>query len=515
MSKRLLCSGCWVIDLAKNFLGQIVAMLPSLDGMKRQLDRETGRRFSAFNLFNMNEDATSRILAFLFDPHEAHGQRDVFLRLFIARFVPEWTGAFRYDLAKPVSTAQKIDTTISDGTHWLGIENKIFDALEQKDQVDRYLRALKNKARFDNYRLVYLSLKGTRPTDFSFTLAGQTEHDDKFVRGAWVPSLANENGNTASANILDWLADCRKECQAENIRWFLKQFSVYVRSVIIAERESDMTDAGIVNLALFNRDNLQGALLIAKNGDEIRNRVIRELLTDIETRLLQLVHQRGADWELVVDWKGGRWSETPGARWLPILLRRKHWPAMVGANFQAERNGPDGIIFGMLAPTEAQWKRDSQSVSYYGDQQNFIGDEARLALSKVLKVENPSASFWLMYEELTDAEGQNISHWKDTDTVTRLYVEKGAVCDGIVAKIRVLADAADKVLDVASRTACHDCQGGTKVRLRAMSKSAFRSIAALSSPLSAGQPRATVGNYRYWDHLGGATLCTCLSETIL
>ena len=119
---------------------------------------------------------------------------------------------------------------------------------------------------------------------------------------------------------------------------------------------------------------------------------------------------------------------------------------MVGANFQAERNGPDGIIFGILAPTEVQWKRDRQSVSYYGDQQNFIGDEARLALSTGLKVDQ-SANFWVMYEGLTDAEGQNISHWRDTDTVTRLYEERGAICEGIVTKIRVLADAADKVLN--------------------------------------------------------------------
>ncbi len=51
-------------------------------------------------------------MSFLFDPKEAHGQGDVFLRLFIERFAPEWTGAFRYDQAKPAWTAERIDASL-------------------------------------------------------------------------------------------------------------------------------------------------------------------------------------------------------------------------------------------------------------------------------------------------------------------------------------------------------------------------------------------------------------------
>ncbi len=383
-------------------------------------------------------------MAFLLDPREAHGQGDIFLRLFIARFVPEWTDAFRFDRAKPASTAERIDATLSDGTHWLCVENKIFDAPEQKGQVDRYLRELKSKAGFDSYRLIYLSPKGTPPSNFSFTDAEKSKHAGKLINGAWLHSVASEADKTAIANILDWLADCHKECQAENVRWFLKQFSVYVRSVITAERELDMTDAGIVELAIFSEDNLQGALLIAKNGDDIRNRVIRNLLRTIETSLSQLVQQKGLDWELVVDWKIGRWSEQPADKWLPIQLRRHHWPAMVGASVQAER--PYEIILGILAPTEAQWKRDKQSVQYWGDQQDFIGDEVRLALSSAVGMQTLSNDWWVKYDWLDDAEGRNISNWKDIDTVMRLYKEKDAICDSIIAGMRALADKADKVL---------------------------------------------------------------------
>src|SRR5947209_19667616 len=106
-----------LVNVSKPFLSQIVAMLPSLDAMKRQLDQETGRRFKAFDLFNTNEDATSRVLAFLIDPKETHGQGDAFLRLFIEGFVPEWSGQFRFDHAKRGSTGEKIDVSVTDGVH--------------------------------------------------------------------------------------------------------------------------------------------------------------------------------------------------------------------------------------------------------------------------------------------------------------------------------------------------------------------------------------------------------------
>ena len=121
----------------------------------------------------------------------------------------------------------------------------------------------------------------------------------------------------------------------------------------------------IVKLALYNEDNLQGALLIAENAKEIRNTIFKKLLRDVETRLLQVVQHKGSDWKLSLDWPRGRWCKTPEARFLLILLRRNSWPAMVGAAIQAERNGPDEVFVGICGPTEATWNADGQAVPYY------------------------------------------------------------------------------------------------------------------------------------------------------
>jgi hypothetical protein len=48
--------------MPEGFLSLIVTMLPAFREVEHRLDRETDRRFNAFNLFAMNENATSRIL---------------------------------------------------------------------------------------------------------------------------------------------------------------------------------------------------------------------------------------------------------------------------------------------------------------------------------------------------------------------------------------------------------------------------------------------------------------------
>ena len=75
------------VPMPEAFLSLIVTMLPAFRSIEQRLDRETGRRFNVFDtLFPMDERATSRILEFLLDPTEAHGQNDVFLREFIRQF---------------------------------------------------------------------------------------------------------------------------------------------------------------------------------------------------------------------------------------------------------------------------------------------------------------------------------------------------------------------------------------------------------------------------------------------
>ncbi len=276
-------------DRTEGFLNQIVVMLPAFHAVEERLDRETGRRFSAFEPFTLDEPATSRMLDVLLSPIGTHGQSDLFLQLFINRFVPQWRDTFAGVGQKLATTNQRIDVTISDNDRWLGIENKIFGAQEQKWQTDRYLDALKQasgQSQSGDYRLVYLSPKGEPPTEYSFTKEGKERHQGKLVIGAWLSPLAGTDAAQEAAresrgtnlarieNSLDWLAECEHKCRADNVRWFLRQFQTLVHNRLIGEEELNMTGDAIVDLALRSIDNLDAALRIADQSPRIRERAL-------------------------------------------------------------------------------------------------------------------------------------------------------------------------------------------------------------------------------------------------
>jgi hypothetical protein len=165
----------------------------------------------------------------------------------------------------------RIDVTICDGSHWLGIENKIFDAPEQNRQAERYLISLCAAPSQKDYRLVYLSPRGAGPGPFSLPAKARCQHGAHLLCGAWAKA---EGDCDQMASISDWLVDCQNQCRAENVTWLIRQFAAYVESVNAVQKEADMIDTEIVGLAFKDQQNLEAALRIGNSTGEIRRRVI-------------------------------------------------------------------------------------------------------------------------------------------------------------------------------------------------------------------------------------------------
>ena len=121
-----------------------------------------------------------------------------------------------------------------------------------------------------------------------------------------------------------------------------------------------MVDAAIVGLALKDPQNLEAALRIGTSFDEIRRNVASIFLRCVQERLVEWVLQQGEDWEVVVKWDGGNWVEQPGKKWLPLLLRKRAWPELVGVAIQAEEPGPCKVFIGICGPTQDFLERDGQ-----------------------------------------------------------------------------------------------------------------------------------------------------------
>ena len=96
----------------------------------------------------------------------------------------------------------------------------------------------------------------------------------------------------------------------------------------------------------------------------------------------------------------------------------------------------------ICAPTREAWERESRvNMQLYGEQNEFIGQESRRRIAKAIGREEPQNPWWVQYESLRDANGQDISDWRDTTTVTRLYseTEKSEVCEHIKGRMLYLA----------------------------------------------------------------------------
>jgi hypothetical protein len=428
--------------MAEQFLALIVTMLPALQNIERRLDQEAGRRFNIFeNIFTPNEVATSRVLAFLIDPAEAHGQGDVFLRAFIRKFVPKWQGTFSFSKACKALTSEQIDVVISDGTHWLGIENKIFNAPEQKRQAGRYLEALQQKALDqESYRLIYLSPTGTEPSNYSLPPCDKELHGSNLVIGAWALPSEDDDQPAAAISVLDWLVECRNQCRAESVAWLLRQFSNYLNSVIAGIKEADMADTAIVGLALRDPKNLDAALRIGENYGEIKRVVVKNFLQFIYDGLQAWAKERGEDWEVLTTWPSGSWIDKPDKKHLPVLLRKKSWPTMVGVAITAEQNGPHEVFIGIHGPTEKAFLKDS-GASAYDASTIFIGQESRNRIVNAITAPVKQRSdWWVFYDEyMTDSTGQSIFDWRDSTIVIRLNSEQVTLGNFIIGRITSLA----------------------------------------------------------------------------
>ena len=199
-----------------------------------ELDRRAATRFSLFDFFHERETDLSRVFGGLLDPGGTHGQGDRFLRLFLnevrkvlenelrERFPARNLRDGRVYLEHHTDTGRSIDIVVTvRGDTWIGIENKPW-AGEQPNQVSDYLRYLRTKAGPEtdpDAWIVYLSGDGGPPE----TLPDEPEEQKR------CPTLPYRGAERGSPSLENWVEECRTECEAERVRWFLTDLLEYIR----------------------------------------------------------------------------------------------------------------------------------------------------------------------------------------------------------------------------------------------------------------------------------------------
>lgn len=226
----------------KNFFASLSPAVDIATRAQAELDRIAATRFSVFGYFRERETDLSRIFADLLNPSGSHGQGDSFLRIFAAELTRQgskWSnklGAIlpnvsldgckphlefwtekggRIDIVLEIPYEEKCDVFL------LGIENKPW-ADEQEGQLTDYLDTLLKETP-KNARMLYFSGDGSGPSD----KAWKGSDDDNRKLCLTVPYRQNSDEHPSLEN---WIQQCREQCEAERVRWFLKDLLEYIKS---------------------------------------------------------------------------------------------------------------------------------------------------------------------------------------------------------------------------------------------------------------------------------------------
>jgi hypothetical protein len=261
------------------------------------------------------------------------------------------------------------------------------------------------------------------PSEASFPKKERDDCGDKFILGSWVPPPPEKRKKSKVVpvgDILSWLDKCIKECQADNVRWFLKQFQSYIRYEILQERKADMTEEAIIRIALCDSRNLETALRVANVGQKIKEEVLKRFLSRVKGEMEQIRQPLGPEWQVQSNWPGGDWTINTTTANLPILLRKNAWPDMVGVAIQAEFPGPKGVAIGIMAPTQEGWKNQQklrdQTYGVPGDHiGNLITPKDRSGLDALVKNKEERNEWWVCYKQIREND------WTGITTIVKLH----------------------------------------------------------------------------------------------
>lgn len=333
-------------------LSEVTPRLQAARRVERELDRHLSRRFNVFKYLRTDELGLSRVIADLLDPDAEHGQGTLFLREFLES-IPESrdvSQSIRTDASNPIKVVterliprgRRIDVSveipIEDGLYCLAIENKPY-ADDQDRQIADYLRFL-NQRYGERFLLVYLPPHEREPSESSVTTDELEEWGERF-------QVMPYSGGDYS--LADWVAACRKICEAEKLNWFLSQAEIFARQRFgESNMTSDAESREIRAYLLENPTQLQAALAIHDAWPAVRDEVcegfFRHLRNYVEACFKEKLPDFARDLRIQDNFGGQKQYSNS----IFIGLENRPW-YRVGFQSHA-RQGPNSWLWGVKAP---------------------------------------------------------------------------------------------------------------------------------------------------------------------
>lgn len=248
------------------FLHDVYQTLEEQRAEARKTELRDANRFNPFEFFTSDENGLSAVLAFLLNPEEKHGQGDLLLNAFLkhmklhsflaydrVKITTEKTlnqSSRRHDIFIEAFLGSKLSWTIS-------IENKLHNAVDQKDQVKEYLEDLAKQhyAKDQQYCLIYLPPHEREPSENS-------------IKAEDVQNACKENRLKLvdAAGVITWLENA--PIFADKIKQFIEYFIRFLKQDILGEAVED--NKVLVNKILEDAKTLDSALEIMAIENQVR-----------------------------------------------------------------------------------------------------------------------------------------------------------------------------------------------------------------------------------------------------
>ncbi len=343
------------------FFAALTARLDIALSTEQRMDRQLARRFNVFDFVDTQETGLSRVVAYLLRD-DSHGQGSLFLEALLGGLeCHDWEldGCRTSVTTEQEASGRRIDIVVDisggSGRRCLAIENKPY-AEDQPRQVADYLEYLGWKYGPD-FVLVYLSPTGEAPSESSLTRAELPRVESRFRilpyvrRGEDDREDGFDRVRSHEYSLAEWFAECRKACDVDRLRWFLRDGERFCRRKFGDKTMS--TDSEMQQVEEFLRSNathMRTALTVVNAWPGIRDKVIDEFYNALYHRIKEGAER---DKDIPAD---VRFRRSSSRRSWGLALTRGDWTAGHApppeVTVLSENSGLDAWFFGVRQADE-------------------------------------------------------------------------------------------------------------------------------------------------------------------
>ena len=387
----------------ERFFAELVPRLDSARVLERELDRKLAHRFNVLDYLREDELGLSRIIADLLNPKARHGQEKLFLQTLLSlgglKNTPHWPNLDRsqisVDVERVITADRRIDISVqivgADGeTYCLAIENKPY-ADDQENQVKDYLEYLRKEKKYDErFLLIYISGTGKGPSEWSIH---KTELDKWEGRFAIMPYCGGQEEQAGKFkdfriphSLADWLGECRKNCEVDRLRWFLRDAETFCQRTFGGQAMiTDSEKKAAIDYMLLNQSNLQTALAVHESWPDVKARICKKFLNQLCSRIEAALKKnetlKGFAGDMRID---NKYEDKPWKSY--VYLYRECWIqypnpveqkiSRTNIRLSNEYKGPNGWGFSVSSPMprshmageykERRLRLDTDLVSAFG-----------------------------------------------------------------------------------------------------------------------------------------------------